>query len=137
MNAGYPLGFNSARKQFNDKLSEKCNGEDDYILLPDFFEVKSRSFEAKQTSKRFLRKIHRLANDSYESKIRWITKKIIFFFVERVKIRSRLAICTKEYVQVKRIILIKLNEILKLDRKKNPTHAFIRNVYWLNLLMIV
>ena len=41
LNAGYPLRFNGARKQFNDKLSEKCNGEDDYILPPDYFEVKT------------------------------------------------------------------------------------------------
>ena len=38
LNAGYPLRFiNSVVKQFNDKLSEKSNEEDDYILPPDFF----------------------------------------------------------------------------------------------------
>ena len=42
LNADYPLRFiNSVMKQFNDKLSEKPNKEDDYILPPDFFEIKN------------------------------------------------------------------------------------------------
>ena len=36
MNVDYPLRFiNSVMKQFNDKLSEKSNEEDDYILPPE------------------------------------------------------------------------------------------------------
>ena len=37
----YPSWFiNSVIKQFNDKLSQKSIEEDDYILSPDFFEIK-------------------------------------------------------------------------------------------------
>ena len=43
LNADYPLRFtNSIIKQFNDKLSEKSNDADDYILPPDFFEIKKQ-----------------------------------------------------------------------------------------------
>ena len=43
LNKGYPLRFiNSVIKQFSDKLNEKSNEEDDYILPPDFFEIKKQ-----------------------------------------------------------------------------------------------
>ena len=43
LNADYPLWcINSVIKQFNDKLSEKSNEKDDYILPPDFFEIKKQ-----------------------------------------------------------------------------------------------
>ena len=39
--ADYPLRFiSSIIKQFSNKVSEKSNEEDDYILPPDFFEIK-------------------------------------------------------------------------------------------------
>ena len=45
LNADYPLRFiNSVIKQFNEKLSEKSNEEDDHILPPDFFEIKKQVF---------------------------------------------------------------------------------------------
>ena len=44
LNADYPLRFNSVIKQFNDKLSGKSNEEGDYILPPDFFEIRSRLY---------------------------------------------------------------------------------------------
>ena len=40
LNADHPLWFiNSVIKQFNDKLSEKFNEEDDYVLPIDFYEM--------------------------------------------------------------------------------------------------
>ena len=43
LNADYPLRFiNTVIKHFNHKLSEKFNEEDDYILPPDFFEIKEQ-----------------------------------------------------------------------------------------------
>ena len=43
LNADYPPRFiNSVIKQFNDKLRENSNEEDDCILPPDFFEIKKQ-----------------------------------------------------------------------------------------------
>ena len=75
LNADYPLRFiNSVIKQFNDKLSEKSNEEDDYILPPDFFEMKKQVIlievpycEKNETSsKRFLKKFHELTKNKMD-----------------------------------------------------------------------
>ena len=45
LNADYPLRFiNSVIKQFNDKLGANSNVENNYILPPDFFEIKKPSY---------------------------------------------------------------------------------------------
>ena len=75
----YLLWFiNSVLKQFSDKLSEKPNEEDDYILPSDVFKIKNAVILIKipyckkneTFSKRFLKKFHKLANDLYEIKIK-------------------------------------------------------------------
>ena len=85
LNADYPLRFiNSVIKQLSDKLSEKSIEEDDYILPPDFFEIKEQVIliavpyckKNETSSKRFLKKFHELTNDLHEIKIIWITKKM-------------------------------------------------------------
>ena len=43
LNADYPLRFiDSVIKQFNDKLTENSNVEDDYNSPPDLFEIKKQ-----------------------------------------------------------------------------------------------
>ena len=82
-------------------MSGTFNKENDYILPPDFFEIKKQPpdfFEMKKqvilievpyckksetTSKRFLKKFHELTNDLYEVKIKWTTKKL-FASVDKV-----------------------------------------------------
>ena len=85
LNADYPLQFiNIVIKQFNDKLSEKSNDEDDNILPPEFFEIKKQVIpievlyceENKTASKCFLQKFQELTNGLYEIKMKWITKKM-------------------------------------------------------------
>ena len=62
-----PWFINSVMKQFNDKLSEKSNEENDYILPPDFFAIKKHVIflfiphTARKTV--FSKKIHELTND--------------------------------------------------------------------------
>ena len=63
-------------KKLNDKLSENSNVVDDYILLPDLFEIKKQVIlievlycEKNETSsKRFLQKFYNLTYDLYEIK---------------------------------------------------------------------
>ena len=44
LNADYPLRFiDSVTKQFNDKLTENSNVEDDYISPLDLFEIKKQA----------------------------------------------------------------------------------------------
>ena len=78
MNADYPLrSANSVIKQLSDKLSEKCNEEDDHILPLNFFEIKKQVIlikipycETSETSsKRNLKKFEELTNDLCEIKI--------------------------------------------------------------------
>ena len=77
LNADYPPRFvNSIIRQFN----EKCNGntQDDYIILPDFFDVLKRLVLAEilywprneTISKRFIKKFHELTDNSYEIRIK-------------------------------------------------------------------
>ena len=77
MNVDYPLLFiNSVIKQFNDKLSEKPNEEDDYILPTNFFEIKKQFIltdvlyceKNKTSSIQFFKKFHKLTNDLCEIK---------------------------------------------------------------------
>ena len=84
LNADYPLRFvNKFIKQFNDKVREKLNEKDDYILSTDFFEIKMQVIlievlycEKKKFFKCFLKKFHEPMNDLYDIKIKWITKKM-------------------------------------------------------------
>ena len=77
----YPPRFaDSVSKQLN----EKCNGhtEDDYIIKPYFFDILKPLVLAEfpycprnePFSKRFIKRFHELTNNSYEIKIKWITK---------------------------------------------------------------
>ena len=77
-----PRFVNSVIKHFN----EKCNGntQDDYIIPPDFFDVPKPLVLAEipycprneTLSKRFIKKFHEFTNNSYEIRIKWITKKV-------------------------------------------------------------
>ena len=91
-NADYPPRFsNNVIKQFNEKCNDST--EDDYIIPPDFFDIPKLLVLAEipycsrneTLSKRFIKKFHELTNNSYEIRIKWITKKVKHFF----KIRSR------------------------------------------------
>ena len=76
-----PRFINTAIRQFN----KKCNGntQDDYIILPDFFDIPKPLVLAEimycprneTLSKRFINKCHELTNNSYEVRIKWIAKK--------------------------------------------------------------
>ena len=83
LSVDYPPRFvNSVIKQF----SEKCNGntQDDYIIPPDFFDVPKPLVLAEipyclrheTLSKRFIKKFHDFTHNSYEIRIKWITKKV-------------------------------------------------------------
>ena len=82
LGADYPPRFaNSAIKQFN----EKCNGntQDDYIILPDFFDVPKPLVLAEiphcprneTLSKRFIKKFHIFTTNSHKIRIKRIAKK--------------------------------------------------------------
>ena len=78
LNVDYSLRFvNSIIKQFNDKLREKSNEENDYILPPDFLEIRKQVIlievpycEKNETHKRFLKKFPELTYDLYDIKIK-------------------------------------------------------------------
>ena len=81
LKADYPPRFaDSVSKQLN----EKCNGhtEDDYIIKPYFFDILKPlvlpefpyCLRNEPFSKRFIKRFHELANNSYQIKIKWITK---------------------------------------------------------------
>ena len=82
LSADYPPRFNSVIKQFD----EKCNGntQDDYIILPDFFDVPKLLVltdilycpRNETLSKRFIKKSHEFTSSSLEIRIKWITKKV-------------------------------------------------------------
>ena len=83
LSVDYPPRFvNSVIKQF----SKKCNGntQDDYIIPPDFFDVPKPLVLAEipyclrheTLSKRFIKKFHDFTHNSYEIRIKWITKKV-------------------------------------------------------------
>ena len=83
LNADCPFIFvNSAIKQFNEKYNS--NTQDGYIIPPDFFDIfkllvlaEIQSCSRNETlSKRFINKFHELTNNSYEIRIKWITKKV-------------------------------------------------------------
>ena len=152
LNADYPLWFiNSVIKHFSDKSSEKSNEGDDYILLPDFFEIKKQVIlievpycEKNETSKRFLKKFHELTNDLYEIKIKWITKKMKNLFCLKSKNPHPVCaiyegVCTRKenYIgETKRNVKIRweehsdINKISEPSRhlKSNLTHAFTSKV---------
>ena len=132
----YPLRFiNSVIKHFNDKLSKKSNEEDDYILPPDFFEIKKQVIlievpycEKNETfSKHFLRKFHELTNDLYEIKIKWITKKMRNLFRLKSKnphpacvIYEGICTCKESYVgETKRNVEIDGKNIQTLTKYLN------------------
>ena len=86
-NADYPLRFvNSIIRQFN----KKCNGntQDDCIIPLDLFDIPKPIVLAEilycprneTLSKRFIKKLHELTNNSYEIRIKWITKKVTQLF---------------------------------------------------------
>ena len=136
LNADYPLWFiNSVIKQFSDELSEKSNEEDDYILPPDFFEIKKQLIlievphcEKNETSsKRFLKKFHELTNDSYEIKIKLITKKMRNLFRLKSKnphpawaMQEGVCPCKKNYIgETKRNVEIRGKNIQRLTKYLN------------------
>ena len=147
LNADYPLRFiKSVIKQSNDKLSEKSDNEDDYILLPHFFEIKKQVIltevsycENETYSKHFLKKFHELNNNLCEIKTKWITKKMRNLFY--LKSNDLLTTCTKyegectckeNYIgEMKRNVQIRwkeqsgINKISEPSRhlKSNPMHA--------------
>ena len=90
LNADYPRWFiNRVIEQFNDKLSEKSNEKDDYILPTDFFEIKKQVIlievpycEKNETSSKcILKNFLELTNALYEIKIKWIAKKWEISFI--------------------------------------------------------
>ena len=147
-NPYFPLRLiNGVIKQFNDKLSEKSNEQDDYILLSNFFEIKKVILievpycEKNETSsKRFLKKFHELTNDLFEIKIKWITKKMRDLFCLKSKNHHpACAICeggctykanymgeTKRNVEIRWEEHSDIKTISEPSRhlKSNPTHAF-------------
>ena len=81
LNADYPLRIvNSAIKQSNEK--NNGNTQNDYIISPDFFDILLVLAEIlhcprnETLSKRFIKKLNELNNNSYEIRIKWITKKV-------------------------------------------------------------
>ena len=83
LSADYPPRFvNSVIKQFNEKYNG--NTQDDYIILPDFFDVPKPLVLAEilycprneTLSKLFIKRLHEFTNNSYEIRIKWITKKV-------------------------------------------------------------
>ena len=129
-------------------MSAKSNEEDDYILPPDFFEIKKQVIlieipycEKNETSsKRFLKKFHEFANDLFEIKIKWITKKMRNLFRLNSKnlhpacvIYECICTCKENYVgETKQNVEIPweehsdINKISEPSRhlKNNPMHAF-------------
>ena len=134
-------------KQFNDKLSENSNVEDDFILQPDLFAIKKKVIlievpycEKKETpSESFLKKFHDLT-DLYEIKIKWITEKIRNLFRLESKnpqpacaIYKGVCTCKENYIdETKRNVEIRLEEYSDINKisepsrhlKSNPTYAF-------------
>ena len=133
--------------QFNGKLSEKSNEEDDYILPPDFYEIKKLILievpycEKNETSsKHFLQKFHELTNDSYEIQIKWIIKMMTILF--RLKSKNLHPACaiyqgictykenyigeTKQNVEIRWVEHSDINKISEPSRylKANSMHAF-------------
>ena len=100
-----------------------------YILPPDFFEIKKQVilievpyYEKNGTSsKRFLKKFHELTTNLYETKIKWITKKMRNLF--RLWSKSPHPACgiNEGCVHVKKIILLKRNRMLRFDGKNIQT----------------
>ena len=65
---------------------KKCddNTQDDYIIPPDFFDISKPLVLAEiqycprneTISKIFIKKFHKLTSNSYEIRLKWITKKV-------------------------------------------------------------
>ena len=147
LNADCPLRFiNSVIKQSNDKLSEKSDKEDDYILLSHFFEIEKQVIltevsycENETILNIFLIKFHKLNNNLYEIKTKWITKKMRNLF--HLKSNDPLTTCAKyegegtckeNYIgEMKRNVQIRwkeqsgINKVSEPSRhlKSNPMHA--------------
>ena len=149
LNADYPRWFiNRVIEQFNDKLSEKSNEKDDYILPTDFFEIKKQVIlievpycEKNETSSKcILKNFLELTNALYEIKIKWITKKMRNLFHLKSKnphpagtIYNGVCTCKENYIgETKRNVETQwekhsdINNISEPSRhlKSNPTHAF-------------
>ena len=83
MNTDFPVRFiNSNINNFVNNIDQ--DEEIDYIIPPNFFEIKKPFLlielpyceQNEKYSKRFLSKFHQFTNNQYDVAIRWITKKV-------------------------------------------------------------
>ena len=135
LSADYPPRFvNSVIKQVN----EKCNGntQHDYIIPTDFFDVPKPLVLAeipycprKETlSKRVIKNFHEFTNNSYEIRIKWITKKV----KQRFKLKSKnphpscviyegVCVCEQTYIgETRRNVEVRWEEHENTSRKLKP-----------------
>ena len=112
LSADYPPRFvKIAIKQFNEKRNGNTQG--DYIIPPDFFDVPKPLVLAEipycpkneTLSKRFIKKFHEFTNNSHETKIKWITKKVKQLFKLKSKnphpscvIYEEVCVCEQIYI---------------------------------------
>ena len=125
-------------------MSEKSIEEDDCILSPDFFEIKKLVILIDVQYCELNKKFHKLTNDLYEIKIKWINLKMSNLF--RLKSKNShpdcvlyKGICTakEHYIgATKRNVEIRwgdhsdINKISEPSKylKSKPTYAFTWNV---------
>ena len=102
---------NSVIRKFNEKYND--NTKDDYIIPLDFFDVAKPLVLAEipycprneTLSKRFIKKFHEFTNNSYEIRIKWITKKVKQLFKLKSKnphpscvIYEGVCVCEQTYI---------------------------------------
>ena len=127
LNANYPLRFiNSVIKQSNDKLSEKSDKEDDYILLSVFFEIEKQVILTEVSyceNETVLNMFHLKSNDPLTTCAKYEGE----------------CTCKENYIgEMKRNVQIRwkeqsgINKISEPSRhlKSNPMHAITWKVLW-------
>ena len=97
------------------KFDEKCNSntQDDYIILPDFFDVPKPLVLAEilycprneTLSKRFIKKFHEFTNNSYKIRIKRVTNRVKQLFKQKSKnphpscvIYEGVCVCEQTYI---------------------------------------
>ena len=143
MSADYPPRFvNSVIKQFNEKCN--VNTQDDYIIPPDFFDIPKLLVlveipycpRNETLSKRFIKKFHEFTNNSYEIRIKWITKKVKQLFKLKSKnphpsrvIYEEVCVCEQIYIaKTKRNVELRWEEHKNTSKDSKPAKHLKENL---------
>ena len=125
-------------------MKNNGNTQDDYIIPPDFFDVPKPLVLAEipycprneTLSKRFIKKFHEFTNNSYEIRIKWITKKVKQLFKLKSKnphpscvIYEGVCVCEQTYIgETRRNVELRWEEHENTSKDSEPAKHLKENL---------